>query len=74
MIWTFCFEFEQTFVVKNNHVVGTNNFTLGHISMSFYPLDLPRDKLVAVAFLTGSDYTEGIQGSITLKYPGKNFS
>lgn len=70
----FCFGFEQTFAVKNNHVVGTNNFALGHISMSFYPLDLPRDKLVAVAFLTGSDYTEGIQGSVTLKYPGKNFS
>jgi len=26
--------------------------------------DLPRDKLIGLAFLTGSDYTEGLRGNV----------
>ena len=37
-----------------------------HYSVAISFLDLDRDKMIALAYLTGSDYTEGVHGMLKL--------
>ena len=37
-----------------------------HYSLAISFSDLDRDKMIALAYLTGSDYTEGVHGMLNL--------